>query len=223
MEVILLEPIKRLGNIGDVVKVKNGYARNFLLPFNKALRATEDNITYFESKKADIKKESDKKFAAAEKIAKKIENAIVAIIMQAGEDGRLYGSVTAANIAHAASEQTKQEIDRKQIILNAPVKYIGVHTIKIALHAELNTAININVARTLGEAEDAAKRFARGEIVLEGPDAKVGKESTVEEAAVKSAEKKAAVSDAAPEAASEITSETEEVKAAAKKKAKKVA
>src|SRR5689334_4842661 len=103
MEVILLEPVKKLGSVGDVVRVRNGFARNFLIPTRKAIRATEDNRKLFEVRKAEIEKENAKKVAEAEKISKKATGAIFTIVRQAGEDGRLYGSVTAKDISEGLS------------------------------------------------------------------------------------------------------------------------
>jgi len=175
MQVILLEQMRKLGNAGELVEVKGGYARNYLIPNKKALRATKDNVSYFESKKAEIEKENKKKLDEATAIAKKIEGAIVALVRQAGEDGRLYGSVNAADIAKTATETTKQEIDRKQITLHNPIKYIGVHSIEISLFGTVVAHVNVNIARTADEAKDQESRFKKGEIVMEGPAAEAEK------------------------------------------------
>jgi len=171
MEIILLEQQRKLGNIGDVVKVKNGYARNFLIPNNKALRATKENIALFESKKSDIEKENKKKVEDAEKVAKKIEGAIITLVRQAGEDGRLYGSVNASDIANALVKTTKEAIDRKQIVLNNPIKYIGIHSVEVSIYGSVVANIHPNISRSEGEAKDTAKKFVKGEAVMEGPSA----------------------------------------------------
>jgi len=180
MQVILLEQIRRLGNTGDVVKVKDGFARNYLIPSNKAIRATKDNISYFESKKSEIEKENKKKLDEALKLSGKISGAVVSVVRQAGEDGRLFGSVSAADISNALIEQKKESIDRKQVVLQNPIKYIGVHEIELSLYADATATVHVNVARSASEAKDAAARFARGEIVMEGPEGELAKESAAE-------------------------------------------
>lgn len=176
MKVILLEQIKRLGNVGDIARVRDGYARNFLIPNKKVLRATKENIAYFESKKSEIEKEASQKVAEAEKLASKIKGVVIDIIRQAGEDGRLYGSVNASDIATALTEKTKEQIDRKQVVLNNPIKYIGIYKIEIHIYANIYTTIHPNVSRNGDDAKEAAKRFARGEMVMEGPDGENHKE-----------------------------------------------
>lgn len=168
MQVILLENIRRLGKIGDEVKVKDGYGRNYLLPREKALRATETNRAVFAEKRAEIEKANAENFKEAEKLAKKLEGAIVALIRQAGEDGRLFGSVTANDIAKALSDEKKVEISRNQISLKAPIKAIGVTPVTVALHSDLSLDVHVNIAQTEDEAEDTKKKFLRGEYT--GPD-----------------------------------------------------
>src|SRR5688572_29709093 len=121
MEIILLEPVKKLGNVGDVVRVRNGFERNFLIPGKKAIRATESNRKLFEARKADIEKDNAKKLAEAEKIAKKVNSAIFTVIRQAGDDGRLYGSVTAKDISDGLNAAGHTEVDRRQVVLNTPI------------------------------------------------------------------------------------------------------
>ncbi len=168
MQVILLEQIKNLGKAGEVVKVRNGYGRNFLIPYNKALRATQSNIAYYETRKSDIDARNKEQAKGAEKIAKKIEGAVVAMLRQASEDGRLYGSVNARDIVRAVKEKHGADVERRDIILSQPIKYIGVYTIAARLHAEVQATLHINVARSEEEAEINAARFARGEVVMEG-------------------------------------------------------
>lgn len=176
MEVILLENIRRLGKIGDVVKVKDGYGRNFLLPREKALRATEPNKAVFAEKRAEIEKENADKFKAAEKLAGKLEGTIVTMIRQAGEDGRLFGSVTANDIAKAVAEAKKVEITRSHVQLNNPIKSIGIQPVSLQLHSDLAIEVHVNVAQTEDEASDAKAKFLRGEYT--GPQKKAAEEES---------------------------------------------
>lgn len=183
MQVILLEQVKKLGNVGQVVEVRGGYARNFLLPNNKALRATQENIAVFESKKADLEKQNQERVEAAKKLLAKVDGKLASVISQAGEDGRLYGSITAASIAEAVRDQLKvKEVERTQIVLNNPIKYIGVHAIEVELHPQVIATLNVNVARSQGDAENAAARFAKGERVMEGPEAEMARRAAAAEA-----------------------------------------
>jgi large subunit ribosomal protein L9 len=152
-QVILLERVEKLGAMGDVVAVKPGYARNYLLPQAKALRATKENIAYYEAQKANLQKLNAEKKADAEKIAKSIEGAKVVIIRQASEGGQLYGSVAARDIAEELSATTKQSVTRGQVSLNQNFKTIGMFNVDIALHPEVKVKISVNVARTPAEAE----------------------------------------------------------------------
>lgn len=158
MEVILLEHVDNLGNLGDVVQVKNGYARNYLLPQKKCLRATNENKAIFEAKRAQMEKELEAFKKEATKIAKAVEGIFVVLIRQAGEDGRLFGSVTTKDIA-AAITQTGTAVDRRYLRLDKPIKYVGVHPIKVKLHADIIAEVRINVARTEDEAKDAEYLF----------------------------------------------------------------
>jgi large subunit ribosomal protein L9 len=171
MQIILLEQVKNLGKVGEVVTVKYGYARNFLLPNKKALRATKANVDLFEVQKADIEKNNQELIKIAQAFAKKVDGIIVPVAQQAGEDGRLYGSVTITDIANAVSEKVGEKLERKLIELHDPIKYIGVHAVQVDLHAEVTVTVNVNVARTADEAKAAAARFAKGESVMEGPGA----------------------------------------------------
>lgn len=218
MQVILIEPVRNLGKVGDVVKVRGGFARNYLLPQKKALRSTKDNIAYFESRKAEIEKENASKHAESEKIAKALEGSFVALIRQAGEDGRLYGSATALDIAREISERGKGEIDRKQVYLSKPIKYIGVYDVELHLHGELTAKINVNIARSDTEAKDAEKRVKRGEKVMEGPD---GEEALKQAAA--EAEEKATKTEKKTEKKEKTEAKTEEEAPAAEEKEEKKA
>lgn len=203
MEVILIEPVRKLGNVGDVVKVKNGFARNYLIPTNKALRSTKENVALFEAKKAEFEKKNKENQSAAEKAAKAIEGKFVALTRQAGEDGRLYGSVTALDIARGLQEAGNKEIEKNQVTLNTPIKYIGVYEIEVHLHTEVIATINVNVARSATEAKDAEKRFKAGEKVMEGPDA----EAEAKEAATSKQQEKEAKEEAAKEVKAEESAE----------------
>lgn len=158
MEVILLERIAKLGQIGDVVRVRDGFARNFLLPNKKALRATEDNRTKFESMKAQLEARNLEKKGEAEGVAKKLDGQTFVIIRQAGEGGQLYGSVSTRDIAAKVSE-SGFSVERNQIVLNIAIKSIGLHKLPVELHGEVEVGIIVNVARN----EDEAARQARGE------------------------------------------------------------
>ena len=152
MEVILLERIEKLGTIGDVVKVKNGYARNFLLPRGKALRANDANRKVFEQNRDKIEAQNAERRSDAEKDAKKVDGLKVQLIRQASNTGQLYGSVSARDLAEALEAQG-HKIAKNQIVLDRPIKAIGVQDVKIALHPEVSVTIQVNVARSPEEAE----------------------------------------------------------------------
>jgi large subunit ribosomal protein L9 len=152
MDVILLERIEKLGTIGDVVKVKNGYARNFLLPRGKALRANESNRKVFEANRATIEATNAERRSGAEAEARKVDGAKVQLIRQASNVGHLYGSVTARDLAEAL-EAGGHKVARNQIVLDKPIKSIGVQEVKVQLHPEVSVTITVNVARSPEEAE----------------------------------------------------------------------
>jgi large subunit ribosomal protein L9 len=152
MDVILLERIEKLGSIGDVVKVKNGYARNFLLPNGKALRANESNRKVFESNRATIEAQNDERRIAAQEDSKQIDGARIQLIRQASNAGQLYGSVSARDLAEALEAQG-HKVAKNQIVLDKPIKAIGVQDVRIALHPEVSVTISVNVARSPEEAE----------------------------------------------------------------------
>lgn len=156
MDVILLERIEKLGAIGDVVKVKNGYARNFLLPRGKALRANESNRKVFEANREKIEAENSERRSDAEKQSKTIEGYKLQLIRQASNTGQLYGSVSARDLAEALNAND-QKVAKHQIVLDRPIKAIGVHDVKVALHPEVVVTIHVNVARSPEEAEMQAK------------------------------------------------------------------
>lgn len=157
MDVILLERVESLGNMGEKVRVKPGYARNYLLPQGKALRATADNIAYFESQRAALEKLNAEKRVEAEKIAKKLEGLKVSMIRNAAEGGQLYGSVTARDIADAINAAGKAEVARNMVIVNQNFKTIGLFEVPVVLHPEVKVAVTINIARSEEEAKIQAK------------------------------------------------------------------
>ncbi|MFW2831720.1 50S ribosomal protein L9 [Sphingomonas sp. ID0503] len=152
MDVILLERVEKLGQIGDVVTVKNGFARNFLLPNNKALRANEANKKVFEANRAKIESDNADRRAAAEADAKGIDGKTVQLIRQASNTGQLYGSVAARDLADLLAEDGAK-VAKNQIVLDRPIKAIGLHEVKITLHPEVSVTIKVNVARSPEEAD----------------------------------------------------------------------
>jgi large subunit ribosomal protein L9 len=160
MEVILLERIAKLGQLGDTVRVKDGYARNFLLPKGKALRATSANKAKFDGMKAELQTRNLELKGEAAKISTKLDGQSFVVLRQAAETGQLYGSVSARDIADLVVK-AGFTVNRSQIVLNAPIKTIGRHKVPVALHPEVEVSISINVARSADEAE----RIARGEDV----------------------------------------------------------
>lgn len=165
MELILLERVDNLGQMGDIVTVKSGYARNFLLPQKKALLANDANKAVFEAQRADLEARNLERKKEAEAVAEKIDGRSFALIRQASETGLLYGSVSTRDIAATASEEGVS-IDRTQVRLDKPIKTLGITSVRIRLHPEVDASIEINVARSLEEAE----RQARGEDVLAQTD-----------------------------------------------------
>lgn len=156
MDVILLERVQNLGQIGDVVKVKPGYARNFLLPQKKALRATDANKAKFEAQRAQIEAMNLEKRSEAEKIRGKVDGLKVVLIRQAGETGQLFGSVNGRDVAEAVTA-AGFTIDRRQVILDRPIKVLGLHELRVALHPEVIVEITANVAKSAEEAEAQEK------------------------------------------------------------------
>jgi large subunit ribosomal protein L9 len=152
MEVILLERVEKLGQIGDVVTVKNGFARNYLLPNKKALRANEANKKVFEANRAKIEADNAAKRTDAETASKGIDGKTVQLIRQASNTGQLYGSVSARDIVEAL-ETVGAKTSKSQIVLHRPIKAIGMHEVKVALHPEVSVTVKVNVARSPEEAE----------------------------------------------------------------------
>lgn len=146
MEVILLEKVGKLGSVGDTVKVKGGYARNFLLPRNKALRATEANKVLFEQQKIEIEQKNLSNKKVAESIASQIQNIELEILRQASDDGKLFGSVSAKDIANAFQEKNVS-VTKQHVIINSTIKFIGTYSIIIVLHPEIEMSVTLHVKR----------------------------------------------------------------------------
>ena len=196
MEVILLERIEKLGQMGDVVNVKSGYARNFLLPQKKALRSTAANKDLFAEQRVQLEAQNIERKKEAESVAGKVDGQFFIVLRQAGEAGQLYGSVTSRDIAELVSAGGVT-IERRQVVLNNPLKVTGVHPVRISLHPEVSVEINLNIART----EEEAERQARGETPTG--------EATPEEEAVIAAEEVFETEDLAKAAEAELSTEDE--------------
>ena len=204
MEVILLERVAKLGQMGEVVRVKDGFARNYLLPKGKALRATAANKTKFETMKADLQARNEAAKGDAGKIGNKLDGKSFVVLRQASETGQLYGSVSPRDLAALLTDKG-YEVDRNQIALNVPIKAIGSHKVPVQLHPEIEVTITVNVARSADEAE----RLARGE------DVTVRREGTEAEADAEAA-KAAAAALFEPEARREDEATGEDAKTSAK-------
>ena len=161
MKVILLERVEGRCSIGDVVNVKDGFARNYLLPRQKALRANSANLKVFEGQRAEIEVRNQKAREAASASGNKLDGTVYIMIRQAGEGGQLYGSVSGRDVADAVNA-TGASVDRSMVVLDKPIKTIGMHPIKIKLHAEVTVTVTINIARS----DDEAARQAKGEDVI---------------------------------------------------------
>ena len=168
MEVILLERVAKLGQMGEVVRVKDGFARNFLLPKGKALRATKENRARFENMKVELETRNLEQKGEAEKVAKKLDGQKFTVLRQAAEGGQLYGSVSPRDLAALVSESGFM-LSRSQIALDAPIKTIGLHKVRVSLHPEVEVTIEVTVARNA----DEAQRIARGEGIA-GPEKEGG-------------------------------------------------
>jgi len=212
IEVILLERIERLGTMGQTVKVRPGFARNYLLPQKKALRATKSNLELFEKQRAEMEAKNAAKRAEAEELAKKIDGIKVVIIRQASEMGMLYGSVTSRDVADAAKE-AKHPIDRLMVNIDTPIKMLGLFPVKVKLHPEVSIKVTVNVARSLDEAKMQAEK---GVALIKAEAAAAAAEA--ERAMVEAIGTEAAPAEAAPE---EASADAEAPKKAKKPRAKK--
>jgi large subunit ribosomal protein L9 len=175
-EIILLERVEKLGKMGDLVKVKPGYARNFLLPQRKALRATKENLAFFEGQRKSLEAQNAERKAEAEKTASKLEGIKVIILRQASEAGSLYGSVASRDIAEALSAKSGLSIARNQVDLNDAFKSIGMFPVKITLHPEVKVQITLNIARSEEEAK-IQEKTGKAAIVDHNADDKKSKAS----------------------------------------------
>jgi large subunit ribosomal protein L9 len=157
VDLILLERVEKLGQMGQVVKVKPGYARNYLLPQKKAMRATKDNLAYFQTQRAQLEANNLERKSEAGEVGAKLEGLSVVLIRQAGESGQLYGSVAARDIAEAVTA-SGFTVDKRQIVLERPIKTLGLHPVRVMLHPEVGVTVTANVAQS----QDGAKMQAAG-------------------------------------------------------------
>ncbi len=162
MKVILLERVEGKGALGDVVNVKDGYARNFLLPRAKALRANNANLKVFEGQRAEIEARNAKAKETAGGAGEKLDGTSYILIRQAGESGQLYGSVAGRDVADAVNAEGSSKVDRAMVVLDKPIKTLGLHEVKVRLHPEVTVTVTLNIARS----QDEAERQARGENVI---------------------------------------------------------
>ena len=165
VELILLQRVEKLGQMGEVVKVKPGYARNYLLPQSKAVRATKANRERFERERVQLEAQNLKRREEAERVAERVHGLAVVLIRQAGDSGSLFGSVTARDISDAATA-AGLTIERSQVLLQHPIKVLGISSVRVALHPEVVMDVKVNVARSVEEAE----KQARGEAIVAEPD-----------------------------------------------------
>jgi large subunit ribosomal protein L9 len=156
IELILLERVEKLGQMGQLVKVRPGYARNFLLPQKKAMRATKQNLAYFETQRAQLEATNLERKAEAGEIGTKLEGLTVVIVRQAGESGQLYGSVSARDISDAVTA-AGFTIEKRQVVLDRPIKNLGIHPLRVVLHPEISVTVSANVAQSLEEAAMQAR------------------------------------------------------------------
>ncbi len=156
IEVILMQRVEKLGQMGEVVKVRPGYARNFLLPQGRAIRASKDNLARFEQQRAQLEAQNLKRRGEAERVAERVQGLSVTIIRSAGESGGLYGSVSGRDVAAACTE-AGLSITRQQVLLEQPIKAVGLTTVRVELHPEVLLPVTVNVARSPEEAEKQAR------------------------------------------------------------------
>ncbi|MDB5492155.1 MAG: ribosomal protein L9p [Micavibrio sp.] len=227
MEVILLERVESLGAMGETVRVKPGYARNYLLPQKKALRATNENKAFYEAQRAELEKANAAKRGEAEKLAAKLKDFKAVVVRNAAEGGQLYGSVTTRDIAEAVTAQAKLEVHRTMVMLNAGLKTIGLFPVTLMLHPEVKVDVIVNIARTEEEAKTQAKT---GKALIAEDDRAVEAREKAEAAAAKAkaammdeegqAVEKGKADDAEAEAA-DLAARGEKSEARKAKKAKK--
>lgn len=206
MQVILLERIEKLGQMGEVVKVKPGYARNYLLPKKKALRATDENLKVFESQRTQLEADNLERRGEAEAVAGKLDGLSIVLIRQAGEGGQLYGSVTARDVAQALNAE-KVKVERSQVQLDKVIKVLGLHPVRVRLHPEVSVTITVNVARS--EEEASAQASEGHEVSAE--EQRAAEEAVIQEViaeveAEEAAEAELETESEAPESAAEEAS-----------------
>jgi large subunit ribosomal protein L9 len=201
MQVILLERIEKLGQMGDVVKVKPGYARNYLLPKKKALRATDENRKVFESQRAQLEADNLDRRSEAESVAGKLDGLSIGLIRQAGEGGQLYGSVTARDMAEALGKEGVK-VERSQVQLDKVIKVLGLHPVRLRLHPEVTVTITVNVARS---DEEARAQASEGHVVS-AEEQRAAEEAVIQEVITEVETEEAAEAD---QVAEEETAESE--------------
>ena len=189
MEVVLLERVENLGRIGDVVTVKPGYARNFLIPRTKALRATKANLAAFETQKTQLLADNATRQQEAEILAKKLDGMSVVLVRQAPESGKLYGSVATKDIADVVNAAAKTTINKNHVYLNMALKTLGIYTVKLQLHPEVSVNVLVNIARS---AEEARTQAAKGLTVTDTTGAVEVAAATEAETVIDTAESQAA-------------------------------
>jgi large subunit ribosomal protein L9 len=217
-QVILLERVESLGAMGDVVTVKPGFARNYLLPQSKALRATKENIAYYEAQKSHLQKANAEKKAVAEKMAKAIEGIKIVLVRQAAEGGQLFGSVTSRDIAEALATESKQAITRGMVTLNQNFKTIGLFPVDVVLHPEVKVKITVNVARS---ADEAAIQEKTGKAVIADARSEKGRAAQSADDLKSSMLEEGALAAEKAEAEDEAKAMAADAEKAAKKAAKK--
>ncbi len=203
MEIILLERVEKLGQIGDVVNVKNGFARNYLLPNKKALRATKANLAFFETQRKEIEAQNLAARKDAEAVAAKMNDLSVVLLRQAGESGQLYGSVTSRDIAVEISEAGFKVV-RSQVILPMPIKTIGLIDVTVRLHAEVSVTVTVNVARS---AEEAELQAAGKDLTADAEEVDLVEAALEEVEAMEAAEEAVEVEETADEAVEDESKE----------------
>jgi large subunit ribosomal protein L9 len=202
MEVILLERVAKLGQMGEIVRVRDGFARNYLLPKGKALRATKENRSRFETMKTELEARNLEQRGEAEKIARKLDGQTFTVLRQAAEGGQLYGSVTPRDVAALVIDKGFR-VERQQIALNTPIKSIGLHRVPVSLHPEVEVTISVIVARNVDEAERLARgediTIAREEVEIAAEEAAAAAEAFFEPEAAQARRAEAPEQETAPE------------------------
>ncbi len=222
IEVILLERIERLGSMGAVVKVKPGYARNYLLPQKKALRATKANLELFEKQRAELEAKNASMREQAEKMGKKLDGMKFIVIRQASETGQLYGSVTSRDVAEAAKD-AGEHIERSMVQIDTPIKALGLYPVKVKLHPDVTVKVTINVARSPEEAVVQAEKSAAAAKAAAKVAEAASEKASVEAIGAEPAEEKKTKSKKAKATAEAATEEKSEAKKEKKPRVKKAA